>query len=306
MTFLNIFFGRTLHSRTLCFLVILCCFLLIIWYKKDNIIKNEGFEQEGQFIIKRDDDVYDDFYADIYKKLHKPEDNATFITDIIIKMKPDKEDSVMLFIGGYEETNILQIKGYDTYCIDKSVQTVSYANQKLPTLKIKVGNLQLPMMYDSATFTHISCVGLYAYRIDNKMQLFRNIYNWLIPNGIFIIQMADRNSFNTIVPAGKSSIIDNPQKYSDGRITETEINFENFTYNSKYDFENAEKNNIVIFSEVFTNKNTQKVRKNEQTLYFENIEDILKIVVNCGFKMKKKIPLESDENQYIFIFERPK
>ena len=38
-------------------------------------------------------------------------------------------------------------------------------------------------------------------------------------NGYFILQLVDRDNFSTIAPAGRSQILDSPQKYASERIT---------------------------------------------------------------------------------------
>ena len=62
-----------------------------------------------------------------------------------------------------------------------------------------------------------------------------------------------------------------------------------------------------MFKEKFVDKETKHIRENENTLYMETIEDILKIASKSGFIIKGKIDMKKcngDENQYLYIFER--
>jgi len=181
---------------------------------------------------------------------------------------------------------------------------VHYATQNNQKLQIKVGDIKDPMVYDSSTFTHITCLGFNIYRIKDKNTFFRNIYNFLVPQSYFIIQIANRTKFDTIVPSGKSLVLDSPQKYSEQRLTETEIDFGNFVYKSKYDFDDAENNDLVTFTEKFTDSLSKNVRMNEQTMFFEKHETIIQMIINCGFSLKLEVPLTTDENQSIYIFKR--
>jgi SAM-dependent methyltransferase len=308
MKFIDKLIGHTLYSKTWFLLIALITILIIIWCSKigKTYSSNEGFTQDSPFIIKRDDEIYDNFYAEIYNKLYESENGSGYLVDLILKNTGlDQKNSVMLFIGYCDEINKLQDKGYNIFAIDKSQAIIDYNIEKHPKLKIKVGDYESPMMYDSATFTHISCIGFNIYRIKDKISFFRNIYNWLIPNGTMIIQLADRNKFDTIIPAGRSNVLGNDlQRYSGERITETEINFGQFTYNSKYDFSQARTYDLVTFSESFTDNTTQKVRKNEQTYFFEDIQPIVKMIMKAGFTAKAQIRLQNDEFQYIFLFVR--
>lgn len=307
MLLLDKIMGTTLHSKTIFISLALSLLLVYIWcvklYLPDQ--KTEGFTQDGPFIIKRDDAIYDDFYAKICNKLYLPEQNNNLVADIIMRDAPDKKNSILLFIGYSDAIYLLQDKGYNVFAIEKSQDIVDYNIIRHPKLQIKVGDYQKPMTYDSSTFTHITCIGFNIYRVRDKKAFFRNMFNWLIPNGTMIIQLADREKFNTITPAGKSQVLgDNPQKYATERITETEIDFGHLTYNSKYDFSKAQEHNLVTLSESFTDNNSHKVRKNEQTYHFEDIATILKIILNCGFTLKTHMRLQNDEFQYFFTFVR--
>jgi hypothetical protein len=289
-------------------LIILIILLISLWLKNYLFDDNdkEGFTQDVPFIIKRDDDIYDDFYAEISSELFLPEENSEFLVNIIEKNSGiDKNNSIILFIGYCDEINKLQEKDYNVFTIEKSQAIADYNVEKHPMLQIKVDDYQKPMIYESATFTHIGCLGFNIYRVQDKITFFRNIFHWLIPHGSFMIQLADRSKFETIIPAGKSQVLgDNIQQFSQERITVTEIDFGKFTYNSKFDFSN-EKDDIVTFSELFTDKKSQKVRVNEQTYYFENIQPIIKMIMKCGFTIKGQYRLKNDEFQYLFLFGRP-
>jgi hypothetical protein len=48
-------------------------------YTKDKSFKNtEGFEQEKNYIIKQDSEIYDEFYAEIYDNLNNSKDRTTW------------------------------------------------------------------------------------------------------------------------------------------------------------------------------------------------------------------------------------
>jgi len=127
-----------------------------------------------------------------------------------------------------------------------------------------------------------------------------------MPNGYLIIHLADRNKFDTIVPIGKTALPVNPNRYISSRITDTIVDFGGFEYKSSYQF-NKESENIVSFVEKFQDKETKHVRENEQILYFEPIDVILKMASESRFSLKSKIDMKKnidDENQYIYILEK--
>ena len=298
--------GRTTQKRIISVIVILSLILIFLWLIKKNVSDNEGFSQELPFILKEGDDIFDEFYAQIYDIIHKPNLYVDSITDDIIKNTNINEDKcVSLVIAGDtgEQNNSFQSKGIDTYTIFKHLDMYNHSLIKFPNMKAKVDDLENPMAYETNTFSHILCSGTTLYTMKTKEIFFRNVYNWLIPDGVFLLQLSDRSKFNTISNSINNKLIDSPQKYHNERITDSEIDFGSFKYLSKYDFSDAEKD-IVYFSETFTDSQTQHVRKQDQILYMENIDDILKIALICGFSVFSKINLIQDDNQFIYILER--
>ena len=286
----------------LVFFLILC----ILLFTKVEI--KEGFTQNERFIVKRKEDIYDNYYSPIYKILHEPEKNADFITDIVIKdTLANKKTSVVLIIGC--ETGVLanqlQEKGIDTYIIDESKDMIKNALLQYPHLKTKKGNIMDPMIYDKSTFSHILCTGWRLYYIQDKISFFRHVYQWLNSGGYFIIQLKDRDKFNTIISGGRSQILNSPQNYSKKRITETNIHFGSFQYQSKYNFDHVNNDNIVTMIENFTDVKNNHVRQNEHTFYMEPLTTILDQLRYCGFIIKGQYELKEEEHQFIYIVERP-
>ena len=162
------------------------------------------------------------------------------------------------------------------------------------------------MLYDKATFSHIICTGIHnaMYHCQDKRTFLRNCYHWLIPNGYLILQLVDRERFDPIPASGKSKVLVNPQKIATERITEAEINFNDFQYKSSYDFSKKEK---VVLTETFTDSISRKVRQNEHVLYMEDVDQILYLARNCGFVVVGQTNLveKGDEHQYIYLLERP-
>jgi len=268
-------------------------------------------------MVKRDDQIYDEFYVTLYDNIMKPEKRADFeMSQIVNWTQPSKEYSVFLDIGCGTSylANKLQTRGYTVYGVDKSQTMIDYAQEKYPGLNLTCGDATIPMTFDKDSFTHILCTYMTIYQFKDKVEFFRNCYFWLKMNSYLILHLVDKDRFDPIMPAGKSNLIDSPQQYSDVRITDTHIDFVDFQYHASYDFapktsniiSNA--NNQVVFREKMTDTATNNVRENEQTLYMESLHQILNIAQHCGFILQGQVSMKEgngDNNQYIVIFERP-
>ena len=274
--------------------------------------KKEGFEQSTPFVLKQNEQVFEDtFYSEIYDKIYIPSSNAkTDINQIIQMTQPSKIYSCFLDIGSGTGTllNELQMKGYRVYGIDKSQAMVNYTEDKYPEVNVKCGDVHEPMSFEPGVFTHILCSNFTIYHFENKNKLFRNIYHWLTPGGYLFLHLVDPSRFDTIIPSGKPSIIDTPQKYAKNntRITETVLDFKTFKYKSKYDLSNySSSNNKIQLIETFTDDTNQRVRQYEQVLFMEPKETILSVVQQCGFILHSQSDYSTDSYQYLIILERP-
>ena len=282
--------------------------LIIIWYKRIDIYTlNEGFRQDSRFVLKRDDAIYDEFYVELYNKIHQPEKQCAFIVENVVSMTQPSKKSVMLDVGSGtgQLTNALHTSGYVVYGIDKSQAMVDYCENRYPDVPVKCGDITVPMTYDRNTFSHVLCCGMMIYQFADKAAFFRNCYYWLVPNGYLVLHLVDRSKFDTIIPAGKPPLLDeSPQKYAEKRITSTDIDFSDFKYKSSYDFS---KKDTATLTETMTDS-ANSVRQNELTLYMEDYNDILRIAQKNGFIVHGQVNLLEcigDEHQYFFVLERP-
>ena len=301
----SIFNSNSMNSRLLQSLIVLAIVLIILnIYNRYFYKKLEGFIQSNKYILKEGTNIYDEFYTQIYDDLMLPQNRVEYeILKIIEMTEPSKTYSIFLDVGSGtgHSLNYLNKLGYQTYGIDKSKAMVGFSQAKFPDISVKCGDVKDPITFDRGTFTHILCTGMTIYEIENKWIFFQNSYFWLQANGYLIIHLVDKDKFNTIIPAGNPEVLDNPQKYSKTRITDTIVDFIDFKYKSSYDFS---KSGSVIHKESFTDVKTQNVRENEKTLCMENIKDILLLATKYGFLTKGKVELKDKEGEYLYIFER--
>lgn len=282
-------------------------FVLFLIQKYTTPTPKEAFIQEHPFIIKRNENTYDEFSSKIYDQIFYPEKESQYVVENIFQMtKPSPAFTTILDVGcgTGELLNALQKKGFNNvYGLEKSTAMSAECLSKYPSLKVKLGDAMEPMIFEKSTFTHIFCIGMTIYELKDKIAFFRNCYHWLKPNGVLLLHLVNRNNFFAI-PAFDpvfSASFDGKE-----RITTTEIDFNDFKYKSCYDFS---KKDVVVFTETFVDSVSVKVRKNERMLHMSNeMETTLYDAQYCGFIVTGQInysKFNGDENQFIFILERP-
>lgn len=283
--------------------------ILCLRYLGENYVNpktsSEGFQQNGNFVVKTNGDIYDIFYAEYYDTLHKPDIRSNLEVNNIIRMtQPSKEYSCFLDLGSGTGSLINQLNnyGYRAYGIDKSIDMVDYSQKIHPEIQVERGDVLETLLFEKGTFTHIICNYFTIYHFKDKIQLFRNCYQWITPGGYLILHLVDPNRFDTIIPAGKPLNIASPQKYTDHQVLETYIEFDNFNYKSKYD-----PSSFSLF-ETFTENITGQVRQNENQLHMTSKEIILGIANIVGFILHGQMNYETitgDPYQYLVVLERP-
>jgi SAM-dependent methyltransferase len=291
-------------------------FILILSKNQKAIQQKEAFTQPQNFVMKKNENVYDDFYAKIYDNLFLPESKSRYVVEkAFLITQPDIQKSTLLDIGSGtgELLKCLKEKGFKhVYGLDKSTAMITNCLAKNPELQVLEGDaVDTPMLFERNKFTHIFCIEMTIYEIQNKVTFFRNVHYWLKNNGYLFLHLVDPTRFNTIVPAGEPAFIHSLtegktrsiQELVPERIVNTDINFKNFEYRSSYDFSHSP----TVFSETFTDNKSFKIRKNTKEMYFESVNDILMHARYCGFLVVGQIDFRKcngDKYQHIFILER--
>jgi len=289
-------------------IVIVIIYLAVLTYNRINMRPfHEGFSQKEAFVVKRDEEIYDPFYVEIYDRLALPEKRGNYELDAIVANTQASPKSAFLEIGSGTGSfvHLLKRRGYEAYGIDKSRAMVDISLEKYPGLSIKCEDANDPLAFEKGTFSHILCMYFTIYQFPDKVAFFRNCYHWLMNNSYLILHVVDPDKYDTIVPGGKPETELNIQEYAKTRVTNTEIDFVDFYYTSAVNMQ--PQTDIVIITEKFTDRLSKAVRQNEQTLYMEPVKKILEMARFCGFVVHGKMDYKEcsgDSYQYLYFLEK--
>jgi len=288
--------------------VLLLCILLILVitiFKGSAKNKREGFEQSDQFLIKTNEEIYDDFYTDVYDYLVFNNIKTKYEVGEIINKSSPTEESVILDIGCGTGHHVAQLaeNNLNILGIDISPSMIKKAKDNYPDYDFKVADALYNGSFQPHTFTHILCLYFTIYYMKDKMRFFNNCMDWLMPGGYLIIHLVNREQFDPILPPGNPLLLVSPQKYAKKRITTTKVKFNDFSYNADFQLNG----NTAKFVEKFKDDATGKTRKKEHTLYMESQKDILVMAQEAGFILEGQIDLVKAqyEYQYLYILVKP-
>jgi len=266
----------------------------------------EGFSQGSPFVLKLNDDVYDEFYSSIHDTLHDTKSRIQVELIEIIKMtEPSTTHSVFLDVGSGTGNVVDELvnAGYNAYGIEKSPEMVTCSATQHPDIEIVNADVLDAMSFEKSTFTHVLCTYFTIYQFDDKEKFFRNCYYWMKPNSYLILHLVNPKTFKNIVPYKNVDISSTDTNVS--HVLNNKLVFEDFSYVANYEVPTTN-NERVTFTETFTSHNNNNIRQNEQTMQMESIDKIINMASMNGFIVKGKSNMNScaDSNQFLYILER--
>jgi SAM-dependent methyltransferase len=285
------------------FYILIILLLFVLFTCKFNI--NENFSN-NKTLSFNNDNLYDDFYSNIYDELVFDETKNKYEIDEIkriTKMNPSTSNVLDIGSGTGHHINTLSKNNIQVIGIDNSQFMVDVALNKFPQNNITLGDATDEFLFRNNTFTHINCLYFTIYYIRNKKQFFKNCFNWLKHGGYLALHLVNRDSFNPIINSADPLNLVSPQKYSKKRITNSSVKFNDFQYTANFELNN----NIGHFNETFKFDKNGNKRKNNHTLYMDTQKDILRIAKDTGFILHGNIDMVNCqyEYQYIYILYKP-
>ena len=264
--------------------------------------------------MKQNDEVFEDpFYVGIYDDLFYKKIYNTYEVGIIInEIHPTSKD-VIIEIGSKTGNYVSAMKsnGYNIVGLDKSKAMVEYASEKYPDCNFIHGDPLDFMNFSSEYATTILLLDFSIYYISDRRTLFYNCYHWLKPGGYLVLHLVNRHMFDPVAPAAKPFTIVSPQSVAPARITTSNVVFNNFNYNSKFEIEgNSETatgtNDTAKIIETMRDKRG-KVRKNVRSMKMTGQKIIIGEEKYSGFMMLGKYELVKSqrEYQYLYILYKP-
>tara|TARA_B110000027_G_C16066875_1_gene277136 strand:+ start:78 stop:983 length:906 start_codon:yes stop_codon:yes gene_type:complete len=283
-------------------LIILAILLIVLIFL--NIVRNmnnsENFEsKQSTFRDFDNNNLFDNFYTNIYDKLHNDDNKNNIIINIIKKNCNIKITSTILDIGCGTGEIVSKLSEFNIIGLDKSSSMIKLCKEKYPEnnfiLADILNNSKLNYNYE---YSHVLCLNYTIYYIDNRKLFFRNIYDILLPNGIFVLHLVNKQQFNRTINKCKIDKF-NPSKYLDSKPIKSNITFDEFDYNCIYKVED----NKGIIDETFSFKNSS-IRKNTHTLILDNNRIILNEATNVGFIIEGQIKINKNDGEYLFILKK--
>lgn len=281
------------NSWFMTLIVVAILFIIIVAYNSFSRKRDaaEGFTQNARYTLKRNGDIYDDFYVEVFDVVYQPLSYIDGVIGAIERTTAASDASIFLDVGSKtgKVVDTLREKGYAAYGVEPSTTMVEYSKQYHPSAACQRGDLLDSMLYERGTFSHIICLHNVIYQYKDKVAFLRNCYFWLRSGGTLAIQLTEIPRENLTVGSQKTK---HGQRCENGACKPyaNQARYPAFNFAASYDVLDEESQE-TIYTETFIDKSTSNIRENEQMLYMDSTGSILNQASFCKFAIQGKMPL---------------
>lgn len=265
----------------------------------------ETFVEKAAFVIKKGENVYDDFYVSAYDKLFYDEVKNRYEIGRIVNAAGPTEKASVLDIGSATGHHVAELgrQGYRAVGLDKSRPMIKAATTNYPDGTFHHGDALDALTYPESEFTTITCLYYTVYEVKNRERFFHNCAFWLKPGGKLILHLVDFAKFEPIVPAADAIPYVGLQEVASDRLMVSNVVFDTHEYQAEY----RPAKNTAVFSETWKCRTSGAVRKNERVLPTISVNEVLQEAQRAGFIVEEQNELSGIgyKNQYLCVLTKP-
>lgn len=276
----------------------------------------EGFDNnEGKVLsYNSPDQYYDQFYASFYDPLfHTPDvlsyERASF-RELLLDGR-DKHEMAILDVGCGTAPHACWFHEADIKYtgIDRSEGMLAKAAENCPGATFLKGDARQASSLPPKSFSDILILQGTIYEFQNPKTIAENAAYWLKPEGYVVVHAVHPNKFDPVVALASPFAGLSLQKYSDERVTTSDVFFDGFKYTSK--FTKKPEDDEATWSETITfydpaEHDGVKYREHKQTWTMLSVERLVDIFKSAGFTLKETVDLVQcgREYQYLLYFQK--
>lgn len=275
---------------------------------KESQIAVEGFEDSAQVphaynekenAVKflENDQIYDSFYAGVYDQLTQGANRTQAEVGLMLhewtKQGEDLKTFQVLDAGcgtGIAVASLAKIGVKRAFGLDSSEAMIHQARdvvipkttltpEQQKAVNFKVGDIIDPSAFQGGEFTHSFMMYFTVYYLKDKETAFRNMYFWTKPGGRMVISVVNKHKFDPMLESAAPWLAFSLQKYSDKRITKSEVVFNKFKYVAEFDLQDPG----AEFRETFRFKDGT-VRRHRHEFRMEDMNVIVGFATAAGWK----------------------
>lgn len=289
--------------------------LLVVMYGMTTWMSSiENFDNDSGITFEDSSDIYDATYASIYNLLWHPNEKVEFervsFQDISLADKTTSNVKVLdLCSGTAPHASFFKNLGVEYTGIDISDGMIQQARKDCPSAKFQKGDITQVHLFPQKSASHALLLNFSIYQFENPKIISDNAYQWLQPDGYFIVHLVDPDKYDPIHELASPFAAFSLQKYSLERKTDSQIYFDKFKYNGT--LKKKENEDPAEYDEIFTyydgsDNGGKKYRENKHYWTMPSKERMIDIIKTSGFRHVETVPMLNvgKEYQYLVYFTK--
>lgn len=262
---------------------------------KAEAITHARDESKGMVKWIDNKDLYDTFYASVYDQLTQGSTRTQAEVGLMLHEWTKRGDDVKGFevfdagcgtgiaVATFAKMNVKRAVGLDNSAEMLKQCEVNLARSTLTDedkkhIEWRKGDLIDPSACAGGEFTHACLLYFTVYYFADKETLFRNMFFWVKPGGRMVVHVVNKHKFDPMLESSAPWLGFSLQKYSDKRITKSEVAFNKFKYSGEFDLQDP----LAEFRETFRFKDG-KVRRQKHTFRMEDMNVIVGYAKAAGW-----------------------
>ena len=294
-------------------------------------IQRDGFENEGfqdmtqaeSANIKwiQNPELFDDFYAEVYDQLVQGAARTQAEVGLALHAFTESKklsigDLVVLDAGcgtGIATAALAKMNVKKVIAVDQSAAMIKRAKEVIlpgttltqkqkDSIEFRTMDLMNPSALQGGEVNCAICLYFVFYYLRDHETFFRNMFHWVRPGGTIAIEVVNKYKFDPMLDSAAPWMGFSLQKYSKERITKSEVVFDKFRYEGKFDLIDP----VAEFRETFRFKDGS-VRRQKHVFLMPSIEEVVKIAKIVGWEYKSYVDLTTIgfEYAYLLLFSHP-
>lgn len=293
-------------NLTKIFLVIGILAVIIFLYKSN---KRENFANTQIYTSADNKRIFDNNYINLYENIIIDSDKNKYFIDSILNNTNISNNGTILNIGCKTGNinKLLRERNINSIGLDESVDMIKFCKNNYRDIDFHILNYNsLDSITINNNITHILCLNMEIYYIENIDLFFSKCYNLLDNNGYLIIHIVNYEKYNNTSVYSRIHNL-NPNHLSIKKVNDSMIQFNDIIYNTKYRiYPNDFGNKKVKFTETIQNLKNNNIHENIHNLNMISNSNLEKIANDHGFILTNKIEinLEYYNDEYLYIFRK--
>ena len=256
------------------------------------------FEASGVIKYLDNDELYDEFYASVYDQLTQGSVRTQAEVGLMLQQWTKRADARIetmevldagcgtgIAVASLAKMGVKKVVGLDKseamihQATSNTIPQTTLTEEQKRAIFWRKDDLLNPSACQGGEFTHAFLLYFTVYYFNDKEALFRNLHFWVKPGGRLVVHVVNKHKFDPMLESASPWLGFSLQKYTDSRITKSEVSFNKFTYTGEFDLQDPG----AEFRETFRFKETGLVRRQRHAFLMEDMERIVGFARAAGW-----------------------